>query len=159
MKTWQTVDRSKWKWSGVPDDEPDKAQWIDQATGLDCLINRGPSGALCGYVGVPEGHRLYGVDYDNVRVNNPENDGYPDVHWGLTYADRCQPSEDPSRGICHTGEVANKNVWWLGFDCAHSGDICPSYMGDDDFWVDRSSYKDFNFVRTEVEVLAKQIAA
>lgn len=53
MKTWTTVDKSDWP-TGEWHQEPDKAQWIDQATGLDCLIVRGPFGALCGYVGVPQ---------------------------------------------------------------------------------------------------------
>lgn len=71
--------------------EPDKAQWRDPETGLPCLIVRGPSGALCGYVGVPESHPMYNVEYDNVH------NAYPDlsVHGGLTYSDFCDSGPTP----------------------------------------------------------------
>lgn len=65
---------------GPWNNEPDKAQWVDDATGLDCLIVRNHGGALCGYVGVPEGHPAYGKDYDTVDVL---------VHGGLTFASLC----------------------------------------------------------------------
>lgn len=156
MKTWQTVDRSSWKNPDmVSPDEPDKAQWIDSDTGLDCLIVRGPSGALCGYVGVPEGHKFFEVDYDNVEIEGQEH-GYPDVHGGLTFAGKCRPQNDPARGICHTGDVANKVVWWLGFDCAHLGDKTPAYDGFDDLVA---TYKTFSYVKQEVTGLARQLAA
>lgn len=81
MKTqeWKTVDKSTWG-NGPWQDEPDKRQWKDEATGLPCLIVRGPSGALCGYVGVAEGHSHFGKDYDNAPV---------EVHGGLTFASKC----------------------------------------------------------------------
>ena len=151
MKTWNTVDKSKWA-EGEWMDEPDKAQWIDDKTGLDCLIVRGPAGALCGYVGVPESNKFFDKDYDSVVIGADED--YPDVHGGLTFANRCRPSEDESHGICHAGDIANKTVWWLGFDCAHSGDLCPTY--DSNEYVD-SSYRDFNYVKRQVEGLAAQV--
>lgn len=147
MKTWNTIDKSEWQNDGEWINEPDKAQWIDEKTGLDCLVVRGGSGALCGYVGLPESHKLFGTDYWDIKEDI-------DVHGGLTFADVCGPSEDPSRGICHTGGVANKKVWWLGFDCAHSGDICPklerNYCGYD-------MYRRFGYVKNEVEYLASQL--
>ena len=59
------------------DNEPDRLQWVDDATGLTCIIRRSPStGALCGYVGVPKQHKHYGVDeYGTINV---------EVHGGLT---------------------------------------------------------------------------
>ena len=41
-------------------DEPDKAQWRDEATGLPCLLVRNQAGALCGYVGVYPQHPYWG---------------------------------------------------------------------------------------------------
>lgn len=73
---YRTVDKSNWG-NGPWQNEPDKCQWRDEATGLPCLIVRGPSGALCGYVGVSEGHPAFGKDYDSVAA---------DVHGGLTFA-------------------------------------------------------------------------
>lgn len=45
-REYRTIDKSDGEWK----DEPDKIQWQDEATGFPCLIVRGPSGALCGYV-------------------------------------------------------------------------------------------------------------
>lgn len=145
MRTWNNTDKSEWK-HGPWIDEPDKAQWI--AHGLDCLIVRGPSGALCGYVGVPESHENFEQDYDLVDV---------DVHGGLTFSDRCSPHpEGDHLGICHVEEgAANKTVWWLGFDCAHSWDITPRY---ESFFSDNSIYRNFEYVKLEVERLAEQLS-
>jgi hypothetical protein len=62
-KAWHSRDKSKWG-PGAWQDEPDKMQWPDEATGLPCLIVRNRLGALCGYVGVPETHAAYGLNYD-----------------------------------------------------------------------------------------------
>jgi hypothetical protein len=78
---WRTVDKSTWP-KGPWQDEPDKKQWRDAATGLPCLIVRGPVGALCGYVGVTADHPLHGKSYEDVDV---------EVHGGLTYAEPCAP--------------------------------------------------------------------
>lgn len=148
IQTWNFVDKSEWKSRGEWDDEPDKAHWVDAHTGLDCLIHRGPSGALCGYVGVPESHPLFGKDYDDADVS---------VHGGLTFSDRCHGDEN-GRGICHpTNKAANETVWWLGFDCAHAGDFCPSYQEYRFGCYD--TYKNFNYTKHEVESLARQLAS
>lgn len=145
---WTYVDRSTWPEHGNADwdNEPDKKQWLDKETGLPCLIVRGPSGALCGYVGVPSTHPCFEKDYGDVCV---------EVHGGLTFSDRCHPREE-FKGICHIVEEGDDdNVWWLGFDCAHYGDITPAY----DSMIDwESSYKNFRYVQNEVEFLAKQLA-
>src|SRR5207247_1696575 len=110
-------DRSGWG-EGPWDDEPDKVQWIDEATGLDCLAVRHPEhGNWCGYVGVAPGHPLHGAPYDEV---------YADVHGGLTFSDACQEHENPAQGVCHVpfGDRP-ADVWWLGFDCAHHMDLAP----------------------------------
>ena len=147
MLTWHTKDKSSWG-EGPWMEEPDKAQWIGEAE-LDCLIVRGPSGALCGYVGVPESHPFFGKDYNAVDT--------VDVHGGLTFSDKCHPTEDPAKHICHIGELAaNKEVWLLGFDCAHSGDYCPDCgmrFGIRGF----EQYRNFNYVQREVEVLGWQL--
>lgn len=56
-KSWTFPERcNRVKWGPGPwDGEPDKMQWTDPATGLDCLIVRNTLGALCGYVGVTPG--------------------------------------------------------------------------------------------------------
>ena len=154
MKTWTTIDKSEWP-RGKWDDEPDKVQWIDGATGLDCLIVRGPSGALCGYVGVPKDHKYYKKEYGKIYFECP--DGGPDIQGGLTFSDKCMPNADPKRDICHTGNIANHDVWWLGFDCAHSGDFCPAYQ-DESLFRSFNKYRNLDYVKNQVRLLAWQLS-
>ena len=146
MKTWHFVEIKAQLPDGAWMHEPDKAQWIDEKTGLDCLIVRGGSGALCGYVGVPESHKAYSVDYDDCSLESIT------VHGGLTFAGLCQ--ENNPHGVCHSGVVANEKVWWLGFDCAHFGDSCPSHGSFSKY----ETYKDFDYVKAEATSLARQLA-
>jgi hypothetical protein len=48
------------------------------------------------------------------------------------------------------------DVWWLGFDCAHSGDAMPyrSYL---DYNTPGETYRDIFYVTKEVTALAKQL--
>src|SRR4051812_43956542 len=100
MRTWDFGRMAEFP-AGPWIDEPDKAQWIDDATGLDCLIVRNRTGALCGYVGVPPEHPWHGVSYSGCTESCGERsycdhspDGRTRVHGGLTYADACQEGQD-----------------------------------------------------------------
>lgn len=126
-QAWTHRDKSSWT-DGPWQHEPDKVQWIDAGSDLDCLIVRGPSGALCGYVGVPEGHPLFGIGYSDeterlseqaaARLETPVRDTMADmiaalsgcvksspemvldVHGGLTFSDECdEPTEAQWLGI------------------------------------------------------------
>lgn len=190
------IDKTDWT-RGPWDKEPDKIQWQDDATGLPCLIVRGPSGALCGYVGVATDHPWHGGSYDSCDV---------DVHGGLTFAHGCaeitlekwqkwrerqysrrdeakkypigdaardlkewaKELEDydawvvraTSRYICHVASPGEPDpVWWLGFDCAHSGDVSPSYAGRYERISMHETYKTIGYVENECRNLARQIAA
>ena len=101
----------KLPWEG----EPNRLDF--QYKGYQCLINRvnhrppkNPNdwlGHLCGYVALPPSHPYYGKDYDDIPVK---------VHGGLTYAQDSQ------------GEISwalTPKAWWIGFDCAHYGDLIP----------------------------------
>ncbi len=130
---------------GVWQDEPDKLFWVDEETKLDCLIVRGPLGALCGYVGVPENHPFYDDgDEDTFDV---------DVHGGITFQGFCHGD------ICHPTEIASsEKVRWLRFDCAHCGDLVPG----DYLWLNNEifagdEYRDVSYVKKEAERLAKQL--
>jgi len=162
MKTleWTTIDKSAWG-PGAWQDEPDKRQWQDAATGLPCLMVRNQrTGNWCGYVGVPEGHPYYGKDYDSVDV---------DVHGGLTFADKCADVKgDYARHICHLPEPGEPDaVWWLGFDCHHFMDFAPgmqafnerAFPGNPLFARDPSeTYRTVAYVTRECEELARQLA-
>lgn len=136
---------------GPWNDEPDKAQWIDEATDLDCLIMRSAmSGALCGYVGVPPGHPWHGKDYGDLPV---------DVHGSLTFASFCQEGAEDGPGICHVPESGRPaNVWWLEFGCAQAFDLMPAMeaMLPASLRIG-GVYRDFAYVQAEVAALAAQV--
>lgn len=155
--------------------EPDSLALTDEATGYSLQIKRGPGGHLCGYVGIPAGHAWFGKNYnETVKVpqsvverpldvdkvgainifcasaggNNPAEGLIDmvlavDVHGGLTYSSETAPGSDI------------KGRWWLGFDCAHSGDIAPKYgsLGRGDV------YRDIAYVEAECRALAAQLAS
>jgi hypothetical protein len=161
---WTFIDRSKWE-RGEWDDEPDKVQWTDETTGLVCLIHRAALGHLCGYVGVPPGHRYHEVEFTDVDA---------DCHGGLTYADHCAPDHDPvtGRGICHVPEPGEPDdLWWLGFDCGHAWDVSPgldatvselrggqSVRSYNDSINSMQHYRNIAYVRLNVTALALQLA-
>jgi hypothetical protein len=59
-------------------------------------------GHRCGYVCIPEGHKLY---------ENEDSDtlGIIECHGGITFSD--------------FNENLDPDKWWIGFDCAHYNDI------------------------------------
>lgn len=160
-REYRTIDKSTWG-PGPWQDEPDKRQWENQPTGLPCLIVRGPAGALCGYVGIPKGHPYYGRHYDEVPV---------EAHGGLTFGDYCRVDSPEDSSICHVpGPGEPDDVYWLGFDCAHAGDVSPATDAlirqryDPQEWANRMQvfagyvYRDVAYVTAEVDALAVQLA-
>jgi hypothetical protein len=147
MKTieYKTMDKTGWG-PGPWQEEPDKVQWQDPATSYPCLVVRNRSGAFCGYVGVSPGHWAYGKDYEDVPA---------DAHGGLTFAGKCQPGGEDS-GVCHVVEGGEEDrVWWLGFDCIHSGDHAPAYEYLTAFLS--GEYRDLGYVKDQVLNLATQL--
>lgn len=145
---------------------------------LICCIQRNMwGGNYNGYVAVNEGHPFYGKGYDTlVHVNDTEaiqfNGNYiglllaaasPEtevgllrldtainVHGGITYADK------DLNGI-ENGFFGN--VWWFGFDTAHSGDL-RVYQTDTDrkFPMNHDEYRDLAYVTAETQQLAEQLS-
>jgi hypothetical protein len=152
-REYTTHKRDEWL-SGPWDGEPDKVQWQDESTQLPCLAVRNHMGAWCGYVGVAADHPLYRADYTRVDA---------EVHGGLTFANHCSPGDDESVGICHVpDDESEDNVWWFGFDCAHSNDLIPGlysklkdlgYRND----VNKGTYRTLGYVKTECQRLASQL--
>lgn len=161
-RIYNTTDKSGWgdgPWVG----EPDKVQWIDEATGLDCLAVRNVDvgGQWCGYVGIPDSHPMHGVDYNEV-------DSLLSCHGGLTFSDSCHVGGDEASAICHVPEPGRPdNVWWLGFDCAHYLDICPllvKKLADIRSFSSTAPsqeqvYRDLDYIKGECRDLAAQLAA
>ena len=88
-----------------------------------------------------------------------------DVHGGITYAASCEDNEV----ICHKAAPGeDDNLWWFGFDCAHSGDLSPKMnslhrmipeLGTNwGNWLnDWEKYRDVNYIREETNHLAGQL--
>lgn len=157
MQNTELVDKSRWQ-RGPWDDEPDRLEW-KTAAGLPGLMVRHPRlGHWCGYVAVPPGHpchgRSEGTDYEKDAngdedylkpLPNPVNE--LNAHGGITYAAACDGH------VCHVPEPGEPDdVWWLGFDCAHSGDHSPYGTP-----FAHDTYRDVAYVRGEVEDLAAQL--
>lgn len=64
-REWYGVyDKTDWG-DGAWQSEPDKAQWLNEATRLPCLALRiAATGTFCGYVGVPPGHRAWSALFE-----------------------------------------------------------------------------------------------
>ncbi len=161
------VDRTHWP-PGPWNDEPDKLNWRT-ASGLPGMIVRNNLGGLCGYVAVAEGHPCFqrsetseyetGADGEpdySQRKPNPYDD--LSVHGGVTFTNKCGGK------ICHVPEPGEPDdVWWVGFDCVHSGDWHPpSYKRTGTYDRELPSYgeayRDIEYVKRQVESLAEQLA-
>lgn len=146
---------------GPWDHEPDKVQWIDPVTNLDCLAVRNPMGVWCGYVGVPSEHPSYGRPYDDLN-----NLGL-NVHGGLTFSGGCMEDAPEGWGVCHVPFAGRSDdIWWLGFDCGHAFDLLPG-MADilgrierptPPRWA-RETYRNLTYVKAECADLARQLMA
>lgn len=99
----------------------------------------GTTGTWVGYVGVGKQHPLYGVGYMRVAL---EGGG---VHGGLTYSGEAY------------WETQQSDLWWFGFDCAHSGDYLPAIRFAE-FNDNDSDYRTLAFVQQECLRLAQQLA-
>lgn len=142
------MDKNPPDWRDIPGPwkgEPDRVEF--RHAGLPCLLKRNDDmGTWCGYAAVPPGHPAHGKPYDDVPVQ---------AHGGLTYADACSGS------ICHVPKPGEPDdVWWLGFDCCHGGDVVPMFvtMGMRSWFGRAEKYRDVAYVRRETKRLAQQLA-
>lgn len=104
------------------------------------ILQMGENGWLCGYVGLPKGHPLAGKDYGEIyEMHDVE------CHGGLTY---CEPGD---------GGRFQSGLWWIGFDCAHSGDYIPAFDRKDEGPRDYETHKDADYVEAECIKLATQM--
>lgn len=142
------IEYKKEEWGDGPwQNEPDKLEFEHE--GFTCLILRTSMGHLCGYVALKPEHPDYNKDYNDINV---------DCHGGLTYGAMC------SGHICHTPKPGEPdNVYWVGFDHAHSGDYSPSNAamvkkyGAHFERGEYESYKDIDYVTKGVKHLAEQL--
>lgn len=79
--------------------------WVESISSLQCFLVLNPLGAYCGYIEIPQGHKLYLLEYRNLF-----EDSYS-VHGGITWL---------GDGQRISKELYGK--WLIGFDCMHFGD-------------------------------------
>lgn len=72
--------------------------------GFHYVVTHRGTGYRYGYVRIPAGHPWHGKHYGDIAA---------EVHGGLTYSDFGFPCESPGMD----------DSWWVGFDCAHAGDL------------------------------------
>jgi len=127
------------KWSDGPwNHESSLVQFVSH--GFPCVVLRTFSGYLCGYVGVPK---------DNPFAQGLLAPESLSVHGGVTWREFYDSKPGP---------FANE-LFWIGFDCAHSGDLSPGL----EFSLRTHSgshviYRNIDYVTAECIALAKQIA-
>ena len=175
------VDGAKPRGTGPWLGEADKVAWRDPASGYECIMLRDRKESfLSGYVGIPEGHPLWGWDQDAVAP-----DLGIEVHGGLTYSRICdEGGPSPQRGlviesrrICHVPVTpatwaplrhgsdyrveSGGHVWWFGFDCNHVYDLVPADRRHRSFLAAETAkvYRDDAYVVREVTNLAAQLRA
>jgi len=131
------------------EEEPDQAEWVQEVSGYKCSIRRNPiTGTLCGYVGIPKGHRFFGVGYDEDR-DKELGDIADHVHGGLTYS---------SEGT--------DGWWYFGFDTSHYNDFSPAVVetliqhrqaSDPPKYHDCMNYKTWEYVDDQIYWLGKRL--
>ncbi|MBO1097301.1 hypothetical protein FQS90_12305 [Enterococcus casseliflavus] len=106
--------------------------------GFQCHIRRVGvpyMGHLCGYITIPDGHRLYKLDYTDIE---DLYQGELPAHGGLTFSDFVD------------------DTWQIGFDCAHYGDLIPMRHDDQlDFRSDHDTYKTMDYVETNLKQIVE----
>ena len=82
--------------------------------GYQCVVLFMPRAYRCGYVGIPNSHKLAKKSVDDL--------GYLDCHGGVTYS-------EPFLHDCD-----DDDIWWIGFDCAHCFDGYDIETAEQYFW-------------------------
>lgn len=94
--------------------------------GYPCVVLFMPLCHRCGYVGIKKGGEYYKKNFDDIPVN---------CHGGLTYA---------ASRLHHQND---KDIWWIGFDCAHYGD-------GNDFEKGKEYFKNDESVLKQIEIMS-----
>jgi hypothetical protein len=98
----QHIDKSSWP-AGPWDTEPDEIRWIDDDTGILCVIWRHPDwGQLNGYVLISDTMSAANLTPDTLHV-----------HGGVTFCDWLTDPDGTELGFA------------VGFDCTHAYDHAP----------------------------------
>lgn len=145
--------------------------WTTKA-GLRAVVIMGRMGHRCGYVGVPQGNPLYGVEYNQTTpvltmdMNRSTEKMSPiqvlcgafksadelrspeyvfEVHGGLTYS-----GTSPKYPV-------ESDLHWFGYDCGHAGDAPAPGSRMSAFAFEGDVHRTLEYCEAECESLAEQI--
>lgn len=138
-------------------DEPDHFLYLDSASGYFCEIKRvsrlSSCGWLCGYVYIPSDHPFIESLLNVVDDKNFLPKRVKDCLMGELFT-RFSVHGGTTKMEESSSVLVPDNMWVIGFDCAHAKDLIPSDINPD---LENEVYRDFNFVKSEVDSLAKQL--
>lgn len=156
--------------SGPWNDEADKVGWIDEESGMRCIMLRQTNGTLSGYVGVDPDHPFFGYEKDALPVALATS-----VHRGIDYSKACEENRKPRferYTVCHVvrqraatpmnsaqgtqDQFPEEDVWWLGFDTDHQYDLVPMQRQDRKLG---EVYRDQAYVYAECISFARKLRA
>ena len=117
------------------ENEPNRKEF--EYKGFKCLVRRTPNdlGHLCGYIELPKDCELKNASYDDIGIS---------VHGGLTFQGQLQ------------GET--KDRYFLGFDCAHGGDLIPAIHRHGIASHKDDTYKNMAYVEKEIKSMVDQLS-
>jgi hypothetical protein len=138
------VDKSTWP-DGPWMSEPDRVDF--HHVGLPCLLLRHwELGNWTCYVGVPPGHPLYGLNYQQLQ-------GRVDAPRSICYSNKCFGT------ICHVPAPGESDdIWWFGFDFAHASDLVPALLCITPGLLKYQRYVPLEEARAALAELAQQVA-
>lgn len=125
---------------GIPTPYQEDFNAVQILSELPAVAIRAWVGHWCGYVGVSKSHPLYLAD------DCADYERLPSVHGGITFTSHCS-LRDNCVGL------PNANLWWIGFDCGHYGDMSP-YMSPP---ISQGTYRDIDYVVSEIFSLIDQL--
>lgn len=156
--------------------EPDFDSWIDQETGYKCVVYRqGHFGHWCGYVEIPEGHVLHGVEYSQSGIEKLEGvksrvlsgpvEKRSPMQLVLLVGSSMNEIDVGSLIDVHGGVTySGKDYWndtptgfYWGFDCNHYMDLAPLNI-ELDWQSPDQTYRDIEYVKAECRSMAKQLS-
>ncbi len=93
--------------------------WLDEKSGLPCLMLLGQRGEGMGYVGVPPDHPYYDIDTDLLNLK---------AHGGIAFANEVFRAEEGSPFSRLFSVYSGDSLYVFGFDCGRGGDFVPAFL-------------------------------
>lgn len=134
---------NKDSWPDGPWKNEIDTQFWKHKSGFYCLIHRHPwMGHLCGYIGSKRRRDVW-------KRNKVGRCDELVIHGGITFGP----------GDLNILPKIMDNIWWIGFDCAHNGDIMPysvTYSVNRKY-TEHDAYKNISFVKKQIYGLIRQL--